>query len=66
MKIGGDSIFLGHDQSVTIMGLDPDTSYEIIEEDYSQYNYITTATNDKGIVPVPMSIIMLDILSLES
>lgn len=44
----GDTVLLAHGESITIAGLPKDTSYEVIEGDYSKDGYTTSSTGDKG------------------
>lgn len=44
----GDTVSLAHGESITIAGLPKDTSYEVIEGDYSKDGYTTSSTGDKG------------------
>ncbi len=48
----GDTIFLGHGQSITINGLPKDATYTVVEADYSADGYITTYTGDTGTIVV--------------
>ena len=48
----GDTIFLGHGQSITINGLPKDAAYTVVEADYSADGYITTYTGDSGTIVV--------------
>ncbi|NLO26665.1 MAG: hypothetical protein GX113_00560 [Actinobacteria bacterium] len=46
----GDTIALAHGQSITIVGLPKDTTYAVIEADYSADDYSTIATGDIGTI----------------
>ncbi len=46
----GDVIRLAHGQSITIIGLPKDISYEIIESDYRDQGYNTTFSNNTGVI----------------
>ena len=48
----GDTISLTHGQSITIIGLPKDITYEVIEYDYRNEGYTTTATNSSGTIIV--------------
>lgn len=44
----GDTISLAHNQSITIIGLPYNSSYSIVEQDYSNEGYSTVSTNATG------------------
>jgi len=48
----GDVISLAHGQSITIIGLPKDITYEVAEADYSSDGYKTIATNNEGTIIV--------------
>jgi ribosomal protein L2 len=48
----GDTIYLGHGQSITINDLPKDATYTVVEADYSADGYITTYTGDSGTIVV--------------
>ncbi|WMI80005.1 DUF7601 domain-containing protein [Anaerotignum sp. MB30-C6] len=46
----GDTVSLAHGESITIMKLPKDISYTVREADYSNEDYSTTTTGDKGTI----------------
>ena len=48
----GDTIYLSHGQSITVLGLPEGTVYTVVEADYSADGYITTYTGDTGTIVV--------------
>ncbi len=46
----GDTISLAHNQSITIIGLPYNSSYSIVEQDYSNEGYSTVSTNATGTI----------------
>lgn len=48
----GDAFSLAHGQSITVAGLPKDTTYTVIEKDYSADGYTTTKRGDNGKIHV--------------
>lgn len=48
MVKNGDTIQLGHNQSITVVGLPKDTTYTVTETDYTPDGYTTVQTGDSG------------------
>jgi trimeric autotransporter adhesin len=48
----GDRFSLAHGQSITILGIPLDASYEVIEDDYTQDGYTTTSSQAAGSIVV--------------
>jgi hypothetical protein len=46
----GDTISLGHGDSINIQGLPRDTDYTVTEADYTESGYITVSTGDQGTI----------------
>ena len=46
----GDTFILKHGESVTIYGIEKDTTYTVTEDDYTESGYVTTSTNSQGMI----------------
>ena len=46
----GDTISLAHGQSITILGVPKDTTYEVAEADYSGEGYLESSTGETGTI----------------